>query len=91
MYSAIRSKRRSGSQRQHQDKTAIDLTICKEADFPDHDSSSWWVEDLDLLDSDKAVVTIGAWINCSIINASQFTLHNQFSLPHFHAKMFYMD
>ena len=63
MYSAIRSKQQSGSQRQHQDKIAIDLTMCKESDFPDCDSSSWWVKDLDLLDSDEAVVTTGAWIN----------------------------
>ena len=82
LYSAIRSKRQSGSQKQ-QEKIAIDLTICKESDFPDRDTSSWWVKDLNLLDSDKAVVTSGAWINCSIINASQFTMHNQFSLPHF--------
>ena len=40
-------------------------------------------KDLDLLDSDKTVVTTGAWINCSAINYCQFTMHNQFSLPHF--------
>ena len=59
------------------------MTICEESEFPDHDTSSWWLKDLDLLDSDKAVITTGTWINCSIINASQFTLYNQFSLSHF--------
>ena len=81
LYSAIRSKQQASNQKQ--DKIAIDLTVCEESDFPERDTSSWWVQDLDLMDSDKAVITSGAWMNCSIINASQFTLHKQFSLPHF--------
>ena len=78
LYSATRLKQKSGSRKQHQDKIAIDLMVCQDSDFPDCDTSSWWVKDLNLLNSDKAVVTAGAWINRSIINASQFTKHNQF-------------
>ena len=47
MHLAIRSKRQaSRNRKQYQDKIAIDLTICEELDFPDCDTSSWWVKDL---------------------------------------------
>lgn len=77
LFSAIRLKQNSGNV-QHKEKIMIDLSLCEESALPESDQ--WWIEDLHLLESDKALIISGAWANSSVINASQCILSKQFDL-----------
>ena len=41
--------------------------------------TKWWIESLNLLDSDKQILFSGAWLNGSIISACQVILASQFT------------
>ena len=63
---------------QHKERIMIDLNLFEESALPESDQ--WWIEDLHLLEPDKALIISGAWANSSVINASQCILSKQFDL-----------
>lgn len=73
MFATITNESRSSKKTtQHKEKKGtmcIDVDAHKSADNKD---STWWIENLQLLDSDRAILTTDAWIGAPIINASQY-------------------
>ena len=65
--------------RQKQAKKSITSSIIlDDAQSVDSTKTNWWIEKLNLLDSDKETLISGAWLNASIITACQVILANQF-------------
>ena len=56
----------------------IDMDHCT---FPNPCEDGWWIEDLQLLNSNKDEITAGGWISAPVINSGQFILAKQFSTP----------
>ena len=70
-------------QRQKQAKKLIaqnkDTIILDDIQAEDTVETKWWIARLNLLDSDKEILSSGAWLNGSIISACQVILASQFT------------
>ena len=60
----------------HERKEVIDTDHCT---FPNPCEDSWWIEELQLLNSNKDEITAGGWLSAPVINSGQFILAKQFS------------
>ena len=60
-------------------KSVTSAIVLDDAQTVDTTETKWWIESLNLLDSDKQTLTSGAWLNASIITACQVILASQFN------------
>ena len=60
----------------HERKAVINMDHCT---FPNPCEDSWWIEKIQLLNSNKDEITAGGWLSAPVINSGQFILEKQFS------------